>query len=88
MYAFRGPLSFSTVIGQLKGAEQDVLGAIIKNTRKKIENRDLTFFAIATIFRSLTFFLRVYNIQYGVQNVRNHHVSGDRRLLFEIFAKN
>ena len=54
--AFRGDQGLATVFGQLKGAEQDVLCAIIKNTRKKLENRDLKFITIAAIFRILTFF--------------------------------
>ena len=29
LYAFRGPLSFSTVFGQFKGAETNLLGVII-----------------------------------------------------------
>ena len=57
--AFRGDQGLATVFGQLKGAEQDVLCAIINFTRKKFENRDLKFIVIATISRSLTFFPEV-----------------------------
>ena len=55
----------TTVFSHLKDAEHDVLYAVIINTSKQFENRDLKCIAITIIIGVYLFPLKVYRAHYG-----------------------